>query len=108
MLADWHLCKPQYQHFYDPALKTRMMLAIARQWGVDGAILHLNRGCEGLSAGIMQNRDELARAGLPLVTYEGNMGDDAEFDETRAQSRIEAFIEMLAEREPRQPGENGW
>jgi benzoyl-CoA reductase subunit B len=95
LYAEWNAAKPQYQHFYDPRLKSRMMLAIARQWKVDGAILHLNRGCEGLSAGILQNRADLAQAGVPVVTYEGNMGDDAEFDEARTRGRIESLMEML-------------
>lgn len=93
--AEWNAAKPQYQHFYDPSLKTAMMRSIVRQWKADGVILHLNRGCEGLSLGILQNRTELADANIPVVTYEGNMGDDAEFDEARVRNRIESFLEML-------------
>ena len=48
MLADWHLRKPEYQHFYHLEYKTLMMDAIAKKWNVDGIILHYNRGCEGL------------------------------------------------------------
>jgi benzoyl-CoA reductase subunit B len=47
LYADWNLSKPQWQHFFDPRLKTEMMLRIVKEWQVDGVMLHLNRGCEG-------------------------------------------------------------
>ena len=39
-----------------PRLKTEMMKYIVKHWGVDGVMIHMNRGCEGLSMGIMENR----------------------------------------------------
>lgn len=95
LYADWNLSKPQWQHFYDPRLKTEMMLRIVREWQVDGVMLHLNRGCEGLSLGIMENRLGIAKAGVPVMTFEGNMGDEREFDEVRTQARVDAFMEQL-------------
>ena len=93
--ADWTLDKPEFQQFYEPMVKTEMMLKIVKQWHVDGAMLHLNRGCEGLSLGIMENKLDLAKAGVPVMTYEGNMGDEREFDEVRTQARVDAFMEQL-------------
>ncbi len=95
ILADWNLSKPEWQHFYDPNLKTDMMLQIVKQWQLDGVMLHLNRGCEGLSCGIMENRLGIARAGVPIMTFEGNMGDEREFDEKRVMVRIDSFMETL-------------
>lgn len=95
LYADWNLSKPQWQHFYDPSLKTEMMKSIVKEWKVDGVMLHLNRGCEGLSLGIMENRKALANDGIPVMTYEGNMGDEREFDEVRTQGRVDAFMEQL-------------
>jgi benzoyl-CoA reductase subunit B len=95
LYADWNLSKPQWQHFYDPQIKTEMMLRIVKEWQVDGVMLHLNRGCEGLSLGIMENRLGIAKAGVPIMTYEGNMGDEREFDEVRTQARVDAFMEQL-------------
>ena len=95
LYADWNLSKPQWQHFFDPRLKTEMMLRIVREWQVDGVMLHLNRGCEGLSMGIMENRGGIAKAGVPIMTFEGNMGDEREFDEVRTQARVDAFMEQL-------------
>ncbi|MEI8030027.1 MAG: benzoyl-CoA reductase, bzd-type, subunit O [Comamonadaceae bacterium] len=98
LYADWNLSKPQWQHFYDPRIKTEMMLRIVKEWQVDGVMLHLNRGCEGLSLGIMENRMGIAKAGVPIMTYEGNMGDEREFDEVRTQARVDAFMEQLGQR----------
>ncbi|HCN89064.1 MAG TPA: benzoyl-CoA reductase, bzd-type, subunit O, partial [Oxalobacteraceae bacterium] len=95
LYCDWNLSKPQWQHFYDPRLKTEMMKTIVKEWGVDGVMLHLNRGCEGLSLGIMENRLGLAAAGIPVMTYEGNMGDEREFDLGRTQNRVDSFMETL-------------
>lgn len=95
ILADWNLSKPEWQHFYDPNLKTEMMLQIVKQWQLDGVLLHLNRGCEGLSCGIMENRLGIAEAGVPVMTFEGNMGDEREFDEKRVMQRIDSFMETL-------------
>jgi benzoyl-CoA reductase subunit B len=95
VLADWNLSKPEWQHFYDPNLKTEMMLQIVRQWRLDGVMLHLNRGCEGLSCGIMENKLGISKAGIPVMTFEGNMGDEREFDEKRVVTRIDSFMETL-------------
>ena len=95
LYCDWNLSKPQWQHFYDPRIKTEMMKTIVKEWGVDGVMLHLNRGCEGLSIGIMENRLGLAASGVPVMTFEGNMGDEREFDLGRTQNRVDSFMETL-------------
>ncbi|MDP3673330.1 MAG: benzoyl-CoA reductase, bzd-type, subunit O [Telluria sp.] len=95
LYADWNLSKPLWQQFFDPSVKTDMMKTIVKQWDVDGVMIHLNRGCEGLSMGVMENRLGLAQAGIPVMTYEGNMGDDREFDHGRVQNRVDSFMETL-------------
>jgi benzoyl-CoA reductase subunit B len=87
--------KPEWQHFYHPALKSAMMITIAKEWHLDGIMLHYNRGCEGLSVGIAENRLALQAAGYPVMTFEGNMGDEREFDEPGTRARIDAFMETL-------------
>ncbi len=95
ILADWNLSKPEWQHFYDPDLKTKMMMRIVKEWKLDGVMLHMNRGCEGLSCGIMENRLGIAESGTPVMTFEGNMGDEREFDEKATRNRIDSFMETL-------------
>jgi len=96
LYVDWNLSKPQWQHFYDPRLKTEMMKTIVREWRVDGVMLHLNRGCEGLSLGIMENRLGLSAAGIPVMTIERNMGDERELALYRPQPDVDSFMESLA------------
>lgn len=95
MLADWHISKPEYQHYFHCQLKSDMMISIAKDWSLDGIMLHYNRGCEGLSLGIAENRLALMKAGFPVMTFEGNMGDEREFDEVKTKARIDAFMETL-------------
>jgi len=94
-LADWNLSKPEWQHFYHPKLKSEMMIRIAREWKVDGVFLHYNRGCEGLSLGIAENRLAIQKAGIPTMPFEGNMGDEREFDLPRTMQRVDAFMESI-------------
>lgn len=94
-LGEWQLYIPLYQQFYSPDFKSRLMIALAKQWKANGVILHLNRGCEGTGLGVMENRLALQKAGFPVMTYEGNMGDEREFDEARAIARFDAFMELL-------------
>ena len=72
-----------------------MMTRIAKEWKLNGIMLHYNRGCEGLSIGIAENRLALIDEGYPVMTFEGNMGDEREFDEAQTGSRIDSFMETL-------------
>jgi benzoyl-CoA reductase subunit B len=94
-LASWELKKPEWQHFYSPQAKSDMMIRIGREWKLDGVMLHYNRGCEGLSLGIAENRLALINAGFPVMIFEGNMGDEREFDEAQTITRIDAFMESV-------------
>ncbi len=96
ILASWELKKPEWQHFYSPEIKNEMMIRIAREWKLDGVMLHYNRGCEGLSLGIAENRLALIKTGYPVMIFEGNMGDEREFDEAQTMTRIDAFMESLS------------
>jgi benzoyl-CoA reductase subunit B len=91
----YEINKPEWQHFYHPALKSAMMTTIAREWKLDGIMLHYNRGCEGLSVGIAENRLALQAQGFPVMTFEGNMGDEREFDAAGTKGRMDTFMETL-------------
>lgn len=101
ILADWDLSKLLYQQFYHPRIKTDMMLRIVKDWRVDAVFLHFNRGCEGLSLGIAENRLALREAGIPVLSFEGNMGDAREFDEAKTFAQIDAMMDTLGLKQPR-------
>jgi benzoyl-CoA reductase subunit B len=65
---------------------------IAKQWRCDAAIIHLNRGCEGTAQHQMQLKIALQEMGIPVMTFEGNMADEREFDEGRVLRLIELFV----------------
>lgn len=94
-LADWNMSQFMATMFYSHRIKSDLMIKIARQWKADGAILHFNRGCEGLTLGVAENKLALAEAGIPVATYEGNMGDEREFDFNATQERIDSFMEAI-------------
>jgi benzoyl-CoA reductase subunit B len=72
-----------------------MMIRIAKEWKLNGVMLHYNRGCEGLTIGIAENRLALLEAGFPVMAFEGNNADEREFDEARTKAKINAFMETL-------------
>jgi benzoyl-CoA reductase subunit B len=93
--ADWSIRRPIYMEFYHSKLKSDLMIKMVKQWDCKGVIMHLNRGCEGTAIGQMENRIALREAGIPVMIYEANMGDDRECDEGRIFARIDSFMESL-------------
>jgi benzoyl-CoA reductase subunit B len=74
MLAEWHLHKPEYQHCYSPHYKSQMMIALAKHWKLNRVMLHYNRGCEGLSLGIAENRLAILEGGYSGHDLRGQYG----------------------------------
>lgn len=95
-MCDWYLTKkPILDTFHVAWPKSNYMLSLMRDWGAQAAIMHYNRGCEGLSLHVAENKLALSRAGIPVMTYEGNMADDREFDPEAAMARVDTFMESL-------------
>ncbi|MFZ3172406.1 MAG: benzoyl-CoA reductase, bzd-type, subunit O [Carboxydocellales bacterium] len=94
--ADWNVRKrPIVESMHAAQPKIDYTLSIAKDWNADGAIMHFNRGCEGISLNCAEVRGALVKAGYPVMVYEGNHADDREFDANAAMSRLEAFMERL-------------
>jgi benzoyl-CoA reductase subunit B len=81
--------------FVDVPDKIDITIKMAKQWKCDAVLMQLNRGCEGVSLGIMENKSRMQRAGIPVLNYEGNMGDARDFDLPGTISKIELFFENL-------------
>ena len=97
VLADWWLstgtvCRGVR---HSGAGKIQRVMDMADKWKATGAVVHLNRGCEGTALGQMEIVGELMKNGIPTMTYEGNHADPREYDEERTFSRIESFMETL-------------
>ncbi len=81
--------------FHLPSERNRALIKMVEEWRCQGVVMHLNRGCEGSTYGQMENRLALLEAGIPVMTYEGNMADKREFDEAQTLDRLESFMESL-------------
>ena len=84
--------KLEWAPFYGAIYKNDLVIKIAKQWKCDAAIIHLNRGCEGTAQHQMEMKIALQNMGLPVMTFEGNMADEREFDEARTKRFIDLFL----------------
>lgn len=75
--------------------RIKRMMDLIDKWHVDGVMIHLNRGCEGMAMGQMELARALMKNKVPTLTFEGNNADPREFDEQRTHARIESFMETL-------------
>ncbi|MDY6856676.1 MAG: 2-hydroxyacyl-CoA dehydratase family protein [Thermodesulfobacteriota bacterium] len=82
--------------FWSSTGRVRAALWVAQGWKVNGAIYHLNRGCEGLSMGQMECILALKnKMGLPAIGYESNSSDKREWSEPYVISQLDSFLESL-------------
>lgn len=84
--------KLQWAPFYGASYKNDLAIKMAKQWKCDAAIILLNRGCEGSALHQMEMKNALQKMGLPVLTFEGNMADEREFDEARTARLIDLFV----------------
>lgn len=95
ILAELYLERPINKAEFAPHLKSLAMEMLVREFRCQGVTIHLNRGCELTSLGVMENRLALLKKGIPVMTYEGNMGDRREVNRQEILDRVEAFMESL-------------
>jgi benzoyl-CoA reductase subunit B len=93
--VDFKLKNAILSRFYSLDVTNEIMKKVVKQWKAQAVLIHLNRGCEGTAVGQMENRLALVEEKIPVLTFEGNMGDHREFDLARTTSRIDSFFEAL-------------
>jgi len=59
---------------------------------MDAGIIHLHRGREGTAQHPMEIKNSRVRLGLPVMTFEVNMAEEREFDESRTARMIDLFV----------------
>jgi len=84
--------KLMWAPFYGARYKNDIITKIAKQWKINAGVIHLNRGCEGTAQHQMEMKIALQNMGLPVMTFEGNMADEREFDEARVKRLIDLFV----------------
>jgi len=80
----------------------KTILAMIDKYEVDGLVMHSNRSCKPYSFGqydIMRIIRE--KKGIPCMMLESHMVDERSFSESQALTRIDAFMEVIRQRDPR-------
>lgn len=78
------------------AHRLRLMTDMAREFGVDGLVIHSARSCKPYSVGQYDIKRLMSdKLGIPAVVIEADITDYRAFSEEQAGTRLEAFFEAL-------------
>ena len=68
----------------------------AKEYKIDGVILHENLSCRPSSTGMVDLKNAIQRdCHIPVLILQGDMNDPRAFSEAQVQGRIESFIELM-------------
>ena len=80
----------------------RQVMEMVDKYGADGLVMHSNRSCKPYSLGQYDiQRIVREKKGIPTLMIEADMVDERSFSEGQIETRIEAFIEVLKEKNKR-------
>jgi benzoyl-CoA reductase/2-hydroxyglutaryl-CoA dehydratase subunit BcrC/BadD/HgdB len=72
------------------------IIQMARDYDVDGLVIHSNRSCKPYSLGQYDIQHVFQKElGLPSVIIEADMTDERQWAEAQIETRIDVFLEML-------------
>ncbi len=93
-VADYFLINPTFNGF---ALSWRAeeVVKVAQDWHAQGVVFHMDRGCQGLTAGAAETRLLLQKEGIPSMVYEASYADPRGFAEVQVLDRLDAFLESM-------------
>ncbi|MDJ0782543.1 MAG: 2-hydroxyacyl-CoA dehydratase [Desulfosarcinaceae bacterium] len=78
-------------------LMADMVVEMVSTYRADGLVIHSNRSCKPYSLGQYDiQRIVQERCGIPSLMIEADMTDARNFSESQIETRIDAFMEMLA------------
>lgn len=75
--------------------KREEVLQRVRDWRIDAVVLHADRGCQALPAGMPEIGLALKAAGIPYLSYEGSAFNPREVDQKKIMARLNNFWEIL-------------
>lgn len=79
--------------------RKEMVLKACREYGIDGVIFHRNKSCLPITLGQMEIKEALEKElGIPSVIIDADHMDERNFSLAQFQTRVDAFMEMLAGR----------
>ena len=75
------------------------VLKMIEKYDVDGVVLHSNRSCKPYSFGQYDTQRIIQdKTGLPTLMIEADIVDERNFSESQIETRIDAFMEVVASR----------
>lgn len=78
------------------------VLQMIRFYNVDGFVMHSNRSCKPYSFGQMDIMKIVKdQTGIPVLMIEADMVDPRSFSQSQAETRIDAFMEIVKQRGPK-------
>ena len=85
------------------AYATDRLLKRAEDFRVDGALFHSNRSCKGMDFKQYEIQRQLkSKLGVPSVVFDGDQTDPSVFSEAQYETRVQALVEMMAERKKKE------
>ncbi|HET8706598.1 MAG TPA: 2-hydroxyacyl-CoA dehydratase family protein, partial [Pseudomonadales bacterium] len=76
--------------------KLTAMKTLVEKFSIDGVLLHSDKSCKPYSLGQIDQRDEIIhQLNKPAMLLHGDHNDSRAYSDEQAQTRIEAFIEMM-------------
>ncbi len=80
----------------DLGRRLKLMKRLAREYQVDGALLHSDRSCKPYSIGQVDLKDRLAKeAGLKALLLEADHNDPRAYSSEQGLTRVQAFMESF-------------
>jgi benzoyl-CoA reductase/2-hydroxyglutaryl-CoA dehydratase subunit BcrC/BadD/HgdB len=93
MLADLYIRRRP--HMCRVEAKAEEYVKLAQGWKADAFVIHIDRGCKNLQAGVLEAKLSLEEAGIPTLLYEGSGYDPRDLSESQVLDRFDAFMESL-------------
>ncbi|MDY7031883.1 MAG: 2-hydroxyacyl-CoA dehydratase [Thermodesulfobacteriota bacterium] len=90
-LAELYVGQPFFQLFH----RSEHRLSLAKDCKIDGVVLALDRGCVGITSGLLESALLLKEGGIPAVCYETSSSIPADFDEKGYHRLMDRLMESL-------------
>jgi benzoyl-CoA reductase subunit B len=78
-----------------PGLRPEEAVKRAQDWNCEAAVVALDRGCHGYGVSMLETKQTLQRAGIPVGSYEHSQTDPREYSAPQALDQLETFLEGL-------------
>lgn len=76
-------------------IRVLLITEFAKEYNIDGVVIHWNRSCKPMSVGEMEIKNALQSLGIPILVFEGDMIDERAYLDEQVKAKIDVFFEML-------------